>query len=55
MDEPSIKVPGQGKDSCRAVDTQGETIGFLLTMIREAKFSLTLLEKSNWSKRQSKV
>jgi transposase-like protein len=40
LDETYIKLKGQWKYYCRAVDKQGNTIDFLLTAKRDAKAAL---------------
>ena len=46
MDEAYLKVNGQWKYYYRAVDTQGNTIDFLLTAKRDKKAALRFLRKA---------
>ena len=46
MDETYIKVKGQWKYLCRAVDKKGNTIDFLLTAKRDLKAALRFLKRS---------
>jgi len=46
MDETYIKVNGQWKYYYRAIDTQGQTIDFLLTAKRDTKAALRFLRKA---------
>ena len=45
-DETYIKVKGQGRYRYRAVDTQGQTIDFLLTEPRDEAAALRVLKKA---------
>jgi putative transposase len=46
MDETYIKVKGQWRSHYRAVDTQGQTIDFLLTETRDKEAALRFLTKA---------
>ena len=46
MDETSIKVKGEWRYLYRAVDTQGQTIDFLLTEHRDQEAALRFLQKA---------
>ncbi len=53
MDETYIKIKGQWKYLCRAVDTSGQTIDFLLTAKRDAAAALRFFRKAIQHQRAS--
>lgn len=46
MDETCIKIKGQWKSLCRAVDTAGQTIDFLFTAKRDTAAALRFFRKT---------
>src|SRR5919109_1150858 len=46
LDEPYLRVTGEGRSLYRAVDKYGQTIGFLLTEPREQEAAMRVLTKA---------